>query len=75
MNAETQSCTSASLMYMTYDEHISYGKYVYSKSVIIKHIGQGYYRKPVSSYTDTYNILNTLCSLNFFNLTLLPSSS
>lgn len=60
---------------MTYDEPISYGKYVYSKYVIIKHIGQGYYRKQVSSYTDTYGILDTLHSLNFFNMALLPSSS
>lgn len=62
-------------MYMTYDEHISYGEYVQSKSLIIKHIGQGYYRKQVSSYTNTYDILEMLHSLNFFNLSLLPSSS
>jgi len=67
MNAESQSCISASLMYMTYDEHISYGKYVYSKSVILKHIGQGYYRKQVSSYTNTYDILEMLHSLNFLS--------
>jgi len=72
MNAETQSCISASLIYMTYVEHVSYGKYVYSKSVIIKHI---LYCKHVSSYTDIYDILDTLHSLNYFNLALLLSSN
>jgi hypothetical protein len=45
---------------MTFDEHTSYGKYVYSNSVIIKNVGQGYYRKQVSSYTNTHDILEML---------------
>jgi len=69
MNAETQSCVSASLMYMTYDEHTSYGKYLYSKSVIINNIGQGYYRKQITPTHMTYwtpYIASTLLTWPFF---------